>query len=362
MSNRRWQEDGIYVLSVGAQTPVGRSALRSAAAVRCGISAYREHPFMIDRHGEPMVVAMADWLPETMLHSDRMVSMAMDALLCAFQGALPTNGNKTIPVMFAMSSSRFPREELRIAVAQKIIIELQKQGFVVRSQILAEENAVGVLAVQHAVSWLEQGVSDVVAVAGFDSHLGVEHLEQLDYNGMLHSINNSWGFTPGEAAGAIVLTTGKRLNQTGAIPVARLAAVAIGTESKVLSTKTVCIGEGLTQAFRGSLSESDKVSYSYCDLNGETYRADEFGFAVCRTRESFYDAGRFTAAAECWGDVGAASVPLQVALAASAWLRGYAHGATILCWSSSASSPLRGALRLSNSWQTLERQFHVRHD
>jgi 3-oxoacyl-[acyl-carrier-protein] synthase I len=362
MTNHRWQEDGIYVLSVGAQTPVGRSALRSAAAVRCGISAYREHPFMIDRHGEPMVVAMADWIPETMLHSDRIVSMASDALSCAFQGALPTNQTKTIPLMFAMSSSRLLREDLRIAVAQKIIIELQKQGFEVRSQILAEEHAVGVLAVQHAVSWLQRGISALVAVAGVDSHLDVEHLERLDYDGKLHSTNNSWGFTPGEAAGAIVLTTGKFLNQTAAIPLARLTAVSTGSECKLLGTRTVCIGEGLTQAFRGCLSESDKVSHSYCDLNGETYRADEFSFAVCRTREGFYDAGSFTAAAECWGDVGAASVPLQVALATSAWSRGYANGSTVLCWSSSACSQMRGALRLSNSWHTPEKQLHASHD
>lgn len=362
MSKHRWQEDGIYVLSVGAQTPVGRSALRSAAAVRCGISAYREHPFMIDRHGEPMVVAMADWLPESMLPIDRMVSMTSAALLCAFEKSVPTIGTTSIPLMFSMSSSRLPQEQARIAVAQKIIIELQKHGIEVRSQILAEEHAVGVLAVQHAISWLQKGISALVAVAGVDSHLDVEHLERLDYDGKLHSINNSWGFTPGEAAGAIVLTTGKLLNQTDAIPLARLAAVSTGCECKSLGTRTVCIGEGLTQAFRGCLSEGDKVSHSYCDLNGETYRADEFGFAVCRTREGFHDAGRFTAPAECWGDIGAASVPLLVALATSAWSRGYAHGATVLCWSSSACSQMRGALRLSNSWHTLEKQLHAGHD
>ena len=91
------------------------------------------------------------------------------------------------------------------------------------------------------------------------------------------------------------------------------------------------------------------MSHSYCDFNGETYRADEFGFTVCRTRECFEDAGNFTAAAECWGDAGAASGPLALALPIAAWLRGYAKGPVALAWSSSARTPLRGAALLNQT-------------
>jgi 3-oxoacyl-[acyl-carrier-protein] synthase-1 len=85
------------------------------------------------------------------------------------------------------------------------------------------------------------------------------------------------------------------------------------------------------------------VAHSYCDFNGETYRADEYGFTFCRTSECFENAGSFTAAAECWGDVGAASSFLALALPLAAWSRGYAKGPITLVWSSSAHAPLRGA-------------------
>ena len=49
-----------------------------------------------------------------------------------------------------------------------------------------------------------------------------------------------------------------------------------------------------------------KVSDVYCDLNGEPYRADEFGFAALRTKEHFASASDFVAPADCWGDVAAA--------------------------------------------------------
>ena len=352
MTNYRWQEDGIYVLSVGAQTPVGRSALRSAAAVRCGISAYREHPFMIDRHGEPMVVAMVDWLPETTPPQERMIRLGTDALLETLSGVASLPKRQTIPVIVALSRATLPAEQDQTKVSRGIQAELQQAGYAIDLRFMAEGNAIGVAAIQQAVEQLRRGTTEFAAVLGVDSHLGPEELERIDDSGRLHSVNNSWGFTPGEGAGALLLTTGRALQRHELIPLAQVAAVATGSESKLLGTKTVCIGEGLTQAFRGATSESDKVYHSYCDLNGETYRADEFGFAVCRTGEGFHDAGSFNAAAECWGDVGAASVPLQVSLATSAWSRGYAKGQNILCWASSTASPLRGALRLVNSWKT----------
>lgn len=354
MSRERWQENDVFVLSVGAQTPVGRTALKAAAAVRCGISAYQEHEFMIDRRGEPMVVAQADWLPPAMLLQDRMVHFATNSLREALSGLEKLIGHDPFPVLFTLSATTLTEELARESIAQQVLKKLSNVGMNVRGTILTEGNAIGALAIQRGADWLRQGKGSVVAIVGVDSQLSPETLESIDFAGRLHSVNNSWGFTPGEGAGAVVLTTGGELNRLQAIPLAQLAACSIGKESKLLGTKTVCIGEGLTEAFRGSLSEENQVAHSYCDLNGETYRADEFGFAVCRTREGFKDAGSFTAAAECWGDVGAATVPLQVALATSAWSRGYAKGASVFCWSSSATSPLRGALRLSNYWRQAE--------
>ena len=127
---------------------------------------------------------------------------------------------------------------------------------------------------------------------------------------------------------------------------AQIVAVATAEEEQLLGTESVCLGEGLTSAFRGVLDSDSQVAHSFCDLNGETYRADEFGFAVCRTSDAFQDAGSFTAAAECWGDVGAASAPLGMALSVAAWVGQYAAGEEALVWCSSAHAPARGAVRL----------------
>ena len=66
--------------------------------------------------------------------------------------------------------------------------------------------------------------------------------------------------------------------------------VGVATEAKRIKTETVCIGEGLTEAFRAALASMPvgaKVTDIYCDMNGEPYRADEFGFTALRTKEYF---------------------------------------------------------------------------
>jgi hypothetical protein len=57
MSKPAERKSTICIVGVGAVTAVGLTAPSAAAAVRAGIAGFGEHPFMIDRQGEPMIVA-----------------------------------------------------------------------------------------------------------------------------------------------------------------------------------------------------------------------------------------------------------------------------------------------------------------
>jgi len=79
-------------------------------------------------------------------------------------------------------------------------------------------------------------------------------------------------------------------------------------------------------------------------MNGEPYRADEFGFACVRTGEAFVSASDFNAPADCWGDVSAASGPLGLMLAVIAARKGYAKGRYGFVWASSEGGERAAAL------------------
>ncbi len=352
MSVPMLQDEAIYIVGAGAQTPVGRYVLAAAAAVRCGISAYAEHPFMIDKHGEPMVVARADWLDETLPLEDRIVTLAVDAAqeaLHPIAAQFPTL-RRHMRVHIALSAENLPDPVQRQRVLDRIATGTDFGASDSSIELVANGHAGGLLALENACRQLRRGEAEFCLVGGADSWIDPERLEAIDFAGRLHSVNYSWGFTPGEGAGFCLVTTGAMARRLGLPPLAELLAVATAQETKLMGTKTVCIGEGLTAAFRGVLPAcqalAQRVAHCYCDFNGETYRADEYGFTICRTREGFEDPGSFTAAAECWGDVGAASGSLALTLPLAAWSRGYARGPVTLAWSSSARAPLRAAALL----------------
>jgi len=352
----------IYFVGMGAQTPIGRSALASAAAVRCAISAYAEHPYMIDKHGEPMIVCRADWLDEDLTWPERLATLAGEAARQAW-GPIETNpaGRQLaccVHLAVGDPPPGRPRADEAVVARVRRALGLTDKDPV---RIHAGGHAAGFAALDAACAQFAAGRIRLALVGGVDSYIDPEYLEAIDSQGRLHSVNYSWGITPGEGAGCVLLADGAAANTLGMVPLAQLVGVGTAQETKTMGTKTVCIGEGLTAAYKqamGALAGSangksangksgsasfGKIQHSYCDMNGETYRADEFGFAVLRTRQYYEDAGSFTTPADCWGDVGAASAPLLLTLPLCAWARGYGKGETKLVWCSSAGQAGRGA-------------------
>ena len=113
---------------------------------------------------------------------------------------------------------------------------------------------------------------------------------------------------------------------------------ASAVEPNRIKTETVCIGEGLTEAVSSAvqlLPDEVRINQTYCDQNGEAYRADEYGFMLARLSEYFIDPSDYIAPADCWGDVGAASGPLFINLLCAAAEKGYSIGSCSLLWASS---------------------------
>jgi 3-oxoacyl-[acyl-carrier-protein] synthase-1 len=79
-------------------------------------------------------------------------------------------------------------------------------------------------------------------------------------------------------------------------------------------------------------------------MNGEPYRADEYGFACLRANEWFASSSEFVSPADCWGDVSAATGPLCVSLSVIAARKTYSNGPLTLVWASSESGERAGAL------------------
>lgn len=340
------------IAGLGAGTPIGRTVWSCAAAARAGICGFAEHPYMIDTAGEPMCVAAAPWLDVDSDWRERLATLLVPALREALAPLTEAVAGPDLAIGLALALPA-PRPGVPEDLSQQMVARVGAElpDVFSRLETFGVGHAGGHLALERVMRDLEAGVIDAGLVAGVDSYLDVDTLEWLEACDQLHGagpMNNAWGFIPGEGAGAVlilsnVLARRLRLDVLGAI-----VGLGIARESSLIKTEDVCVGEGLTRAFRAalaSLPSGSRIDNVFCDLNGETYRADEYGFTALRTAQSFRSATDFVAPADCWGDVGAAGAPLHAALALIANRKRYARGPLSMVWASSESGE-RGALIL----------------
>lgn len=339
----------VAIIGVGACTAVGRTAPASAAAIRARLPMLAEHPYYVDRFGNPVVVGRASWLPAEMDFLPRLCALAAEAAREALTPLSEIRSHRPARLAILIGLPTQAEPESRIEMVNQVtgvLTALIPKGFATAARGgISQGGAAGLTALEEAGRLIEEDRVDVCLVGGVDSHLDVHRIDWLDWTGQLHSANNSWGYIPGEAAGFCVLASEKFVQASSAKPLGHLLGATTTKETKLWRDRAVCIGEGLTESMRQTLAalpEEDKIDEVICDLNGEPHRADEYGFAMTRLGDRFSDPGAFRTPADCWGDVGAASGPLFVDMAVLAGQKGYAHGSHALVWASS-----RGAERAS---------------
>lgn len=337
------------IIGLGATTPLGRSAWATAAAVRAGISGFTQHAFMVDAVGKPMHVAAFPWLDDSCEVGERITECLVAAIS---EALLPLRAITPRPSLALLVNLPIARPGLPEDLAHRVAQRVQRDftGVFERVSVAALGHAGGLVGLHSAQQYMAASPQNMCLVAGVDSYQEPDMLEWLEATDQLHGAgerNNAWGFIPGEGAGALLLASASTAQRLGLAPMGRVRGVGLGREAELIGTGTVCLGLGLTEAVRGAMATlpaGQLVTDVYCDMNGDPYRADEFAFLVTRTRERFVAPSEFVAPADCWGDVGAASAPLCIALACVAGVKRYSKGGTSLIWASSVTGERGAAL------------------
>jgi 3-oxoacyl-[acyl-carrier-protein] synthase-1 len=337
----------VHIVSAGARTALGLRAAPSAAAYRAGISAVREHPFMIDQSGDPMPGALDTLLDPAMIGPDRFLALAESALREACQPMAGQSAIRSVPMFVGLPEIRpgftgADAEAIRKGLTQCGEIPLEFSA----SYISTHGHAAGLAALAAASQRMQEGEFDVCVVGGIDSYFHPDTMEWLDEHRQLAGAVARSAFVPGEGAGFCLLMTEHALDRFGLKASARVRSAATGRETQLIKTQDLCLGAGLTsvvaQAADGLKQPRETIGAVICDINGERYRGEEWGFVCLRLSEHFDDPTDYWSPADCWGDVGAASGPLFVMLACEAASRGYLKGPLAMLWASSENG-LRAA-------------------
>ena len=327
----------IAIIGLGVRCAVGLSGPAAAAAVRAGISGLHEHPYMLDKVGEPMIVAQEPTLDPALQGAERFTHLAGPAL----KEALAPLAQRGISVqgMHIVVGTPEPRPGLPAGIEDALGRQVASFRTSQDTTFLSSGNAAGLLSMKLARDVLHMGRSRFCLAGGVDSYLTADSLEWMDEQRILKTSANRNGFPPGEAAGFCLMATGATALELRLPVLGWLETLGSAREESPIRTPTICVGRGLSEAIQQATAPlrlpEERVDESICDMNGEPYRSEEFALTVLRTQKAFVDFARFVTPADCWGDIGAASGPLFANLAVAAGLRGYAKGPRTLIWASS---------------------------
>lgn len=340
----------LFVISTGARTPLGLHSAASAAAVRAAISSCSEHPYMIDQTGEPMAASMDTLLEPNLACRQRMLAMAQTALAEACEPLANQNTLKSIPLFLGLPEPRPGfRETDAHWLSQCMSQQTELPVAIERCQAHMSGNSSALSLIDAARQEMAQGHYDACLIGGVESYFHPDTMDWLDHNRQLLGNASRAGFVPGEGAGFCLMATAAAAQRLNLRPIATIHNTSTHWENKLIKTQDINLGEALIQTVHRTVAGLDpsreRISSIYCDINGERYRGEEWGFSCLKLAQFFEDPTGYSSPADCWGDMGAASGALFIGLATQACQRGYATGRYSLVWTSSENG-LRASVLL----------------
>lgn len=318
-----------HIVAFGARTAVGLTPETSAAAIRTGVSRAVEHPYLVNVRGEPLRAAYDRRLDEQLPALDRMLALSEHCLgQLAERLVLPPQVE--LPLLLALPETRPGFSDADAATLERRLAHVERGPRMRSISTVARGHAGALQALQMAAQLVARSTEGACFVGGVDSYLEPATLAWLSRHGQVAQPDARSAFCPGEGACfALVVSTGA-LRQLGVPSLATICGAAVATETRRIKTDEDNLGHGLTEAVtlacRDTGGLNGPIDAVYSDINGERYRTEEWGLAILRRASWFRDPAGYTAPADRWGDIGAATGTCLAMLAAAAWQRGHAKG------------------------------------
>lgn len=308
-----------YILAASCVFPAGPNMVLAHCAWETGLTQFHRHPVYLDQSGQAVQVSSFSGMPFTAERWCALLEGALKDMLdhLGDQAAQLCQG-KPCPLWLILPDHSRPGvpSDIDVCLAQMIANRfpmLQLQGSL----------AAGHTAAAHAIQLAHARKALPLAIAAVDSWLHPDSLRWLEMRDFIHnagrpykaqSHRNPYGRVPGEGAAALLLS--------GEGPGwCRIAGLGTAEESVLANDSRPCIGQGLTLAAQQALAglpSGQRVGCIVSDLNGEMYRADQFGFTTLRIAEHLAEGWQQLSPALVSGDLGATTALAHLALSAYA--------------------------------------------
>jgi len=317
----------IAVTGFGAITPVGENAAQSYAAFRAGLVAISEHAYLNCLPEEPewdmplpLYAAHVPALDPTQQGLERFLQLSIPALEEALEHAKLLRS--ALPATGLLVATPYPTGIAELELQQNLVGQLRaRMGLsgLSNHQVLCSGHTGLAEALRRAAIALQQNKLQHVILLAVDTYLLKERISYYDERWRIKSERGVDGFTPGEAACALVVELASTAEDRNANVQGLIKGYGFGQEANPINGQKASTGEGLRQAINNAISISDNADARfikhYADFNGESYFAYEIGLLQPRFSMAFAELEETVYPATCFGDTGAACAALSVAFA-----------------------------------------------
>jgi 3-oxoacyl-[acyl-carrier-protein] synthase-1 len=318
----------LAVLGVGLVSGLGLTGAESCAAIRCGINNFNETRF-IGSSGDWLVGSAVE-LEEPWRGVNKLAKMAARAVQDCLDAA-PGQDPGRIPLLLCTAEEDRPGRFANLDRALLDGVE-HELGIALHpdSRVIPQGRVGGAVALLQARRLLQDERCRSVVVAGADTFLVGETLAAYDEADRLLRKDNSNGFIPGEAAGAVLL--GRHEEGSSAPLLCR--GLGFAREPAPFGSGKPLRAEGLVQAIRGALGEAGialkDCDHRIADVSGEQYRFKEAALAITRLLRDRKVLFSLWHPADCLGEVGSATLPAMLAILYWGASKDYLPGPTFL--------------------------------
>ena len=336
----------IGITGMGMVTPVGGSVEQTCASLRASISRVAASEDLKVRnqkgHKSPVVCGFIAGVTDgqrRFLRLFRMASLATKEALA--HAAIAADGLRNCGLYLGLAEQDRPGLDTRAAndLPQYLGHSLGAAGLEGRSEVFTCGHASIFYAVRKALIDLESGKCRQALVGCVDTYLDELTLTWLFKTNRLKTAETHKGFFPGEGAAFFVLEDESEAKRRKVDLIARIGGIAIAIEPNTIYSEKPCKGEGLTTCVNQTLASVQggfsKPGLTLSDLNGERYRALEWGLVVSRVPLPLESGANVWHPADCMGDAGSATGAINVCVATVAMRKGYANSPSALVWGSS---------------------------
>lgn len=307
----------LHITATGMCCAVGYSTASAVPAIRAGMDHFRETQF-VDQQGEPLIGAQLHGID--LWGTARMKWMFRKVLAECLPVDNTEDFHNTALILIVPEPERpgtgtnWSDEIFRDCTAQhnfhacSCVLPLGKTGLIA--------------ALAQASNLLAGGIIQQVLIAGVDSFFSSAAITHYLEQQRLLTGDNSDGFIPGEAAGAVMVTGPGNRNKEG------LVITGIGQHNEdahILQDELPNRGTGLNKAIRKAVTDSGspltETLFHISAVSHESFYFRETELGVLRSLEHKVPDYPHLMLTSCTGEVGAASGPLILAYLASVMSR-----------------------------------------